>query len=1112
MTLEELNVIIDAQTSGFRQEVAKVKQEMAGMQQEAKRQTDKMKSSFSGVGKAVAVALGAAAVAFGKSCIDLGSDLAEVQNVVDVTFGAMSGKVDAFAGNAIKQFGLSETAAKKYMGTFGSMSKAYGFDTGQAYDMSAALTGLTGDVASFYNLDQDTAYTKLKAVFTGETEGLKDLGVVMTQASLDAYALENGINKTTAKMSEQEKVALRLAFVQEKLAGASGDFARTSDGWANQVRVLRLQIDQLKATIGQGLINLFLPIVQGLNKVIERLQVFAEYFKVFTELLTGNKVTGGTIETAAGSAGEIAGSMGSAATATEKMKKNLMSFDQLNILQDNKKSGGTAGDIYGSLPGVTTDGLQSSSGGAGIQIPDEAMEKMEDLIEWLDKLKPAIEGIATAFATYKIVSLFGDLAKAIGTFHLGGAGIIALAVGALVFICAAIKERNEELRQIDLQSRFGDISLSMEEIEKTATAIIDNGKLVTLKQGLQAIADVDGYVDNINKAQDEINKINWKISVGIALTEGDRQTYLNAIQSFVDNTNALAQQSHYAISLAIDAIFDEGDDKDTIKASVDAFYNENYEELERLGKNLNETVTAAWNDDLLMPDEAKAINEIMESMASIQKKLADANFTASLEMISVRASGIKLTPESYKQLVAEMDEQVQEAIDGYDKEAELLIANARVRLADGAINDEEYKQEIESIKKNRLERIGEIQLQASEFKLNTLYDGFSKELDQTLPHFKKQLGSNLSKAVEDVTGKGENLDLKGRWDWFFYTLEDELTDGFKSLDKTTRKNMEDTLALMQPDKNSMEKIAQEARDAGKMVPDEVSKGLADIYIVEAMTGNTESLWKLIGLEMGGSEEYRTLIKNAYADGVNIPDEIMQGIKDQEKSLKESGKSIPSTIDNAIKGKKETSKNTAKGYGTAIVSSAISGIKDKKGQLFDTIEGMSDDVDTDMYNAGASGISQFADAFNDSMGGPKAALESLLSSLNTTVSNWKVPSIHVGVQVDASNLNEWNQKIHAPNIGTRASGGFVDEGQLFVAREAGPELVGRIGNRSAVANNDQITTAVANAVSAAIAPLISRIGKSNTGGDVILELDGERVGRTVGNILNRQSRRLSPVIR
>ena len=238
-----------------------------------------IESALGKIGKIVAVAFSVKSIInFGKECLDLGSDLAEVQNVVDVTFGNLNTEVNKFAENAITQFGLGQTVTKKYVGTFGAMSKAFGFSNKEALAMSETLTGLTGDVASFYNLNTDEAYTKLKSVFTGETESLKDLGVVMTQNALDQYALANGYGRTTAKMSEQEKVALRYKFVMDKLSLANGDFARTSDSWANQTRVLSLRFNELKATLGQGFINVFTPIVKGINWVLTKLQVLANAF------------------------------------------------------------------------------------------------------------------------------------------------------------------------------------------------------------------------------------------------------------------------------------------------------------------------------------------------------------------------------------------------------------------------------------------------------------------------------------------------------------------------------------------------------------------------------------------------------------------------------------------------------------------------------------------------------------------------------------------------------------------------------------------------------------------------------------------------------------------
>lgn len=336
---------------------------------------------------------------FGKSCLDLGSDLTEVQNVVDVTFPNMSAQVDKFAQSALKASGLSETMAKQYTGTFGAMAKAFGFNEKQAYDMGTALTSLTADVASFYNLSQDEAYTKLKSVFTGETESLKDLGVVMTQTALDSYALANGYGKTTSQMTEAEKVSLRYAFVQQQLSAASGDFARTSGSWANQVRVLSLQIDSLKASIGQGLINLFTPIIQAVNTLLGKLVTLANAFKAFTELITGNKNSGsggsGQIAAAGVAASDASTGLqdatnaandttsavkktGNAAQKAAKQMRSLMGFDKIQKLSDSSDtSSGNTGSGNASPSTGNSNSLGSAVDFGSLATGEDAVSKLD---------------------------------------------------------------------------------------------------------------------------------------------------------------------------------------------------------------------------------------------------------------------------------------------------------------------------------------------------------------------------------------------------------------------------------------------------------------------------------------------------------------------------------------------------------------------------------------------------------------------------------------------------------------------------------------------------------------------------------------------------------------
>ena len=417
-----------------------------------------IKQSFNGLGSAVkkiglliggAFAVGKL-VQFGKECVELGSDLTEVQNVVDVTFTTMSDKVNEFAKNAMTSAGLSETMAKRYVGTFGAMSKSFGFSEAQAYDMSTALTQLTGDVASFYNISQDLAYIKLKSVFTGETETLKDLGVVMTQSALDQYALANGYGKTTSAMTEQEKVALRFAFVQEQLSAASGDFIRTSDSWANQVRVMQLQLQSLKATVGQGLINIFTPVLKLINVLLGKLATLANAFKSFTELITGKKSSGQTSGSGAGLAGtdaiaDTADQYGQAADNAEKLadatndnakatkkanketKNYLSSLDEVHKVTSTGSNSSSTPSSSGKSGKAGNSGLPSSVGSVdygNLAEGETALDKISDsakkLADLLKKLwKPfqdawKKEGKNTVDAANIALSGIAKLAKSVG--------------------------------------------------------------------------------------------------------------------------------------------------------------------------------------------------------------------------------------------------------------------------------------------------------------------------------------------------------------------------------------------------------------------------------------------------------------------------------------------------------------------------------------------------------------------------------------------------------------------------------------------------------------------------------------------------------------------------
>lgn len=332
----------------------------------------------------------------GKSAIGFGSAITEIENVVDVSFGSMADEAYKFASTAKEQFGLSELAAKQYSGTMMAMMKSSGVAQDAASKMSISLAGLAGDIASFYNIDTDTAFQKIRSGISGEIEPLRQLGINLSVANMEAYALSRGITTSYNAMSQAEKVALRYNYLMSATGDVQGDFARTSGTWANQVRLLTLNFQSLSAVIGQGLIAGILPAIQALNALMSKLMQAANAFRNFMYVLMGKKLKGsqsgvsdivsnlGGIETA----GDDASSgLDDATSSAKKLKKALsvLPFDQLNQLADNSDNSGTASKSLGSGLGDLADSF------AGIQDSlDEVLTVDETPInKWAAKIRKA---------------------------------------------------------------------------------------------------------------------------------------------------------------------------------------------------------------------------------------------------------------------------------------------------------------------------------------------------------------------------------------------------------------------------------------------------------------------------------------------------------------------------------------------------------------------------------------------------------------------------------------------------------------------------------------------------------------------------------------------------
>lgn len=354
------------------------------------------------------------------SAVDLASQLTEVQNVVDTTFGDMASKVDDFTKTSIQDFGMSELTVKQISSRFQALGTSIGISSEQVAngtavankalmsqnntlykttdsmaDMSLNLTRLAGDMASFYDVDQADVAKSLQSIFSGTIAPLRKYGLDLTQATLSEWAMKNGLDANIKSMTQAEKVLLRYNYVMANTQAAQGDFAKTANTWANSVRVLKQEFQAWGSIIGSVVINALKPFVQALSKVMLKVISFTRTVAdalgaIFgwTIEISGRGATADGMEDIADGVGDIGDNADSSNKKAQKLKKTLLSIDEIHALDDNSDSGSGGGSGSGG----------SGGGGAGGGV-NSSLKKTDGLLE---KYKSSIKDL------YSLGKYIGD--------------------------------------------------------------------------------------------------------------------------------------------------------------------------------------------------------------------------------------------------------------------------------------------------------------------------------------------------------------------------------------------------------------------------------------------------------------------------------------------------------------------------------------------------------------------------------------------------------------------------------------------------------------------------------------------------------------------------------
>lgn len=758
-------------------------------------------------------------VAAGAAMIKYASDTEESENKVQESFKGSAEQVEEFAKTTVKEFGISRGAALDMAALFGDMGTAIGLPEKEAANVATELVGLAGDLASFKNIELDVAQSALKGIFTGETESLKNLGVVMTDSNLQAWAMKSGlveVDKAWKDLSQKEKVMLRYKYVMEQTANAHGDYARTADGTANSLRTMQESVKEAAADFGKELLPVITPLIKEGTNLIRMVGKLDDSQKQM-----------------------ILRTAGIAAAAGPTLKIVGTSVNTVGKL--------TSG-VGGLLKGLGKLSAAKSSAEALSVVSAEA-----------------------AGSAKSIGGLSGILSKVFSP-----AGIAVVATGIVIGLGTAFLRAKSDAEKADLENHFGRIKLSAEDVEDVAKRLTDSAWKMKISAVVDTKKELESSKSAIESSLSELDKMDWKVSIGLQLTEDEQKDYLSAVESFTKSASDYIAQQGYTISLALDATI--GTDSGTgegISGFVNSYMASAQEELEELGRQLAEKVNKSFEEGTFAEDQVD-IQKIHNQMNAVVQKISDAEYRAKMGHMELEysAEGLGIDKDSFDRLNDKISENTQQLMED-SKEAqisalvgvelqydELIESGATKEFADKVYTDASNE-----IKAATMNRQGEAINVGFQFAFDTVTNNFREEIGKSQEQVAQYTGDYLT-GIENQINDGTFL-----WAKAIASFE----DGLPELQGSAKKTVEDMLQSLRPQQETLQSIADECIAAGQAVPDSVKAGLDDIAKWEAMAGSASGMYMMLAQELAENPAKFEALRQTKEFGENIPQELANAI-------------------------------------------------------------------------------------------------------------------------------------------------------------------------------------------------------------------------------------------
>lgn len=502
------------------------------------------------------------------------------------------------------------------------------------------------------------------------------------------------------------------------------------------------------------------------------------------------------------------------------------------------------------------------------------------LVENPGVITGTIMGIGTSLATYKIATGIASLATSLGSLGPVGVGILGLGGVAAVItgIGTAVKKSAAEAKQANLAAHFGNIALSMKDIQEAASFIVGSESLEQMRASMEAMAALDGISDEIRSVSDEINKANWKVSIGMELDAAESEDYKNQVQQYYASVQEYVTQQQYAITLSVNTLLGDTEDSNIV-TQMNEFYAGKQQELATLGTELNQTFNEAFNDGLLDIYEIEDIENLRQQIADLQSALANNGLDAELDLINIKY-GNELDADSMVNLFAEINRVGKEQQAGLDENyIESKKAWNTVYEEGGSYYDSAGIYYKEGMSKEAFEAgnaeidTGYLQEQANlwgniaEFQTGKLREAYGEEWPGLI--------NELQTVTENLLGSRlDNIAFEGGSNILNFLGEDIINS--IDIDKSTKDALAEFYEQMSPALEDLQKVEQQYKEAGMAVPESVREGILEMGAIGALSGDTDAIWEVIG-QTAESEEYQNAMRTIAESGGYLPEQIAEAI-------------------------------------------------------------------------------------------------------------------------------------------------------------------------------------------------------------------------------------------